>query len=296
MDTMKVKKAVIPAAGLGTRILPASKAVPKEMLNIVDKPAIQYIVEEAVEAGIEDILIITNRGKDVIEDHFDHSFELERQLEGKPEKASLLKSLNDIANLANIYFLRQKETKGLGHAVLCARSFIGNDPFAVLYGDDVIVSPGNPVTGQLCRAYEEFGKGVVGVNKVDEEAIQKYSSLKVEPLRERVMSCTDMVEKPTRDQILSLYSILGRCVLPPEIFEILERTPKGAGGEIQLTDAMKTLAQTDGMIAVDFIGKRYDIGNKCGVLQANIEVALEHPEIKEEFRSYLKALMKQIVE
>lgn len=296
MDTMKVKKAVIPAAGLGTRILPASKAVPKEMLNIVDKPAIQYIVEEAVEAGIEDILIITNRGKDVIEDHFDHSFELERQLEGKPEKASLLKSLNDIANLANIYFLRQKETKGLGHAVLCARSFIGNDPFAVLYGDDVIVSPGNPVIGQLCRAYEEFGKGVVGVNKVDEEAIQKYSSLKVEPLRERVMACTDMVEKPTRDQILSLYSILGRCVLPPEIFEILERTPKGAGGEIQLTDAMKTLAQTKGMIAVDFIGKRYDIGNKCGVLQANIEVALEHPEIKEEFRSYLKALMKQIVE
>ena len=288
-----VKKAVIPAAGLGTRVLPASKACPKEMLNIVDKPAIQYIVEEAVRAGITDILIITNRGKGIIEDHFDHAVELEAALKAKGGREDMLKELGDIASMANIFFLRQKVTKGLGHAVLQARSFIGNDPFAVLYGDDVIIGE-DPAIAQLCRAYEKYGKGVVGVNKVSPEAIGKYSSLKVDPLEDRIFEVSDMVEKPTPDKVLSLYSILGRCVLEPEIFDILERTPLGAGGELQLTDAMKTTAREKSMIAVEFTGKRYDMGNKLGIMQAGCEVALNHPEIGEDFKAYLKELVKTI--
>lgn len=288
-----VKKAVIPAAGLGTRVLPASKACPKEMLNIVDKPAIQYIVEEAVRAGITDILIITNRGKGIIEDHFDHAVELESALKAKGGREDMLKELGDIASMANIFFLRQKVTKGLGHAVLQARSFIGNDPFAVLYGDDVIIGE-DPAIAQLCRAYEKYGKGVVGVNKVSPEAIGKYSSLKVDPLEDRIFKVSDMVEKPTPDKVLSLYSILGRCVLEPEIFDILERTPLGAGGELQLTDAMKTTAREKSMIAVEFTGKRYDMGNKLGIMQAGCEVALNHPEIGEDFKAYLKELVKTL--
>lgn len=286
-----VKKAVIPAAGLGTRVLPASKACPKEMLNIVDKPAIQYIVEEVVRAGITDILIITNRGKGIIEDHFDHAVELEAALKAKGGREDVLKELGDIASMANIFFLRQKVTKGLGHAVLQARSFIGDDPFAVLYGDDVIIGE-DPAIAQLCRAYDKYGKGVVGVNKVSPEAIGKYSSLKVDPLEDRIFKVTDMVEKPTPDKVLSLYSILGRCVLEPEIFDILERTPLGAGGELQLTDAMKTTAREKSMIAVEFTGKRYDMGNKLGIMQAGCEVALKHPEIGEDFKAYLKELVK----
>lgn len=286
-----VKKAVIPAAGLGTRVLPASKACPKEMLNIVDKPAIQYIVEEAVRAGITDILIITNRGKGIIEDHFDHAVELEAALKAKGGREDMLKELGDIASMANIFFLRQKVTKGLGHAVLQARSFIGNDPFAVLYGDDVIIGE-DPAIAQLCRAYDKYGKGVVGVNKVSPEAIGKYSSLKVDPIEDRIFKVTDMVEKPTPDKVLSLYSILGRCVLEPEIFDVLERTPLGAGGELQLTDAMKTTAREKSMIAVEFTGKRYDMGNKLGIMQAGCEVALNHPEIGEDFKAYLKELVK----
>ena len=286
-----VKKAVIPAAGLGTRVLPASKACPKDMLNIVDKPAIQYIVEEAVRAGITDILIITNRGKGIIEDHFDHAVELEAALKAKGGREEMLKELGDIASMANIFFLRQKVTKGLGHAVLQARSFIGNDPFAVLYGDDVIIGE-DPAIAQLCRAYDKYGKGVVGVNKVSPEAIGKYSSLKVDPIEDRIFKVTDMVEKPTPDKVLSLYSILGRCVLEPEIFDVLERTPLGAGGELQLTDAMKTTAREKSMIAVEFTGKRYDMGNKLGIMQAGCEVALNHPEIGEDFKAYLKELVK----
>ena len=288
-----VKKAVIPAAGLGTRVLPASKACPKEMLNIVDKPAIQYIVEEAVRAGITDILIITNRGKGIIEDHFDHAVELEAALKAKGGREDMLKELGDIASMANIFFLRQKVTKGLGHAVLQARSFIGNDPFAVLYGDDVIIGE-DPAISQLCRAYDKYGKGVVGVNKVSPEAIGKYSSLKVDPLEDRIFKVTDMVEKPTPDKVLSLYSILGRCVLEPEIFDSLERTPLGAGGELQLTDALKTTAREKSMIAVEFTGKRYDMGNKLGIMQAGCEVALNHPEIGEDFKAYLKELVKTL--
>lgn len=288
----RIRKAVIPAAGLGTRVLPASKAMPKEMLPIVDKPAIQYIVEEAVAAGITDILIITNRGKGIIEDHFDHSIELEQRLAASG-RTETLDQLNRITNLANITFIRQKETKGLGHAIGCARSFVGNEPFAVLYGDDVIIGE-DPACGQLCRAYEEFGKGVVGIKEVTAEQIQKYSSLAVSLLHDNLYTVTDMIEKPKPDQILSLFSILGRCVLPPEIFDILDNTPPGAGGEIQLTDAMMQLARTTGMTGVDFTGIRYDMGNKLGILQATCEVALKHPEVGQDFAAYLKELVKTL--
>ncbi len=283
-----MRKAVIPAAGLGTRVLPLSKAMPKEMLPIVDKPAIQYIVEEAVRSGIEDILIITNRGKSIIEDHFDHVIELEQRLAASGRQETL-NQLNAITNLANIYFIRQKETKGLGHAVSCARSFVGDEPFAVLYGDDVIIGD-DPACGQLCRAYEEFGLGVVGIKKVTPEQIVRYSSLKVENLRDNIYAVSDMVEKPSPDRIFSLYSILGRCVLPPSIFDIIESTPPGAGGEIQLTDAMRVLTLNEGMTGVDFTGKRYDMGNKLGILQATCEVALDHPEVGNDFRKYLREL------
>lgn len=289
---MKVKKAIIPAAGLGTRVLPASKAVPKELLPIVDKPALQYIVEEAVAAGIKDILIITNRGKSLIEDHFDRTPELEERLL-RGGKQDLYDATVSSANLANIYFIRQKETKGLGHAVLTAKEFVGNEPFAVLYGDDVIIGE-VPTTKELLDAYEKYGKGVVGIKEVSPEAVAKYSSLAVEKLEERTYKVTDMVEKPSPDQVLSLFSVLGRCVLPPEIFEILENTAPGAGGEIQLTDAMKTLAQKESMIGVDFLSKRYDMGNKLGILMANCEVAMKHPEISEDFKAYIKELANTI--
>ncbi|MGN0635867.1 MAG: UTP--glucose-1-phosphate uridylyltransferase [Acutalibacteraceae bacterium] len=288
----KVKKAIIPAAGLGTRVLPASKAVPKEMLNIVDKPAIQYLVEEAVAAGIEDILIITNRGKGVIEDHFDHAFELEKNLEGNKEKEALLDSIKKIADLANVYFVRQKITKGLGHAILCGKSFVGNEPFAVLYGDDVIISE-DPVTAQLCRAYEEFGCGSVGVKECTREAIKKYCTLDVSPLRDNIMRVHDIIEKPTEEQIMSLYAILGRVVLPPEIFGMLEEGVKlCTTGEFYLTDALADLGKQGKLTAVDFVGKRYDMGNKLGIMQANCEVALNHPEIGADFKAYLKELVQ----
>ena len=288
----KITKAVFPVAGLGSRFLPATKAMPKEMLPIVDKPAIQYIVEEAVAAGITDILIITNRGKGIIEDHFDHNIELEQRLEagGRTETLAQLQRIN---SLANISYIRQKETKGLGHAISCARSFVGDEPFAVLYGDDVIIGD-DPACGQLCRAYEKYGLGVVGIKEVTVEQIQKYSSLAVEALGGNEYRVSDMVEKPTPDRILSLFSILGRCVLPPSIFEILEQTPPGAGGEIQLTDAMCTLARRDGMTGVDFTGIRYDMGNKLGILQATCEVALKHPEVGADFAAYLKELAKTL--
>ncbi|MBC5787666.1 MULTISPECIES: UTP--glucose-1-phosphate uridylyltransferase GalU [Clostridiaceae] len=288
----RIRKAVIPAAGLGTRVLPASKAMPKEMLAIVDKPAIQYIVEEAVQSGIEEILIITSRGKTTVEDHFDRAPELEATLLARG-KQDIYDEIVSISNLANISYIRQKETKGLGHAILCAKAFVGDEPFAVLYGDDVIRAD-YPVCRQLCDAYEEFGLGVVGIKEVSEEAIQKYSSMKVQPVRDNLFKISDMIEKPTPDKIMSLYSILGRCVLPPEIFNILEKTPAGTGGEIQLTDAMKKLAQVKGMIGVDFVGKRYDMGNKLGILQAIVEVGLEHKEVGESFRSYLKEISKTL--
>ena len=290
---MKIRKAIIPAAGLGTRVLPASKSIPKEMLNIVDKPAIQYIVEEAFASGIEDVLIITNRGKEAIENHFDHSYELEDKLSKNPNKKELLDSVKECSNFGNVYFLRQKETAGLGHAVLCAKNFIGDEPFAILYGDDVMIS-NEPVTKQLIDAYEKYGKGAVGVKEVPSKDVTKYCSLAVEHLEGNCYNCTDMIEKPKPEEILSNFSILGRVVMPAKIFDILENTPKGVGGELQLTDAMKTLAQQDGVTAVDYIGNRYDMGNKLGILKANIEVGLNHKEIGNELKDYLKQLAKEL--
>ncbi len=289
---MKIRKAVIPAAGLGTRVLPASKSMPKEMLPIVDKPAIQYIVEEAVKSGIEDILIITSRGKTTVEDHFDRAPELEDRLL-KAGKIKQYEEMVRISNLANIQYVRQKETKGLGHAVLCAKSFVGDEPFAVLYGDDVIISE-QPVCHQLCEAYEQFGKGVVGIKEVPTELVMKYCSLHTKPIMGNLYEVSDMIEKPSREQIISNFAILGRCVLPSSIFTILENTAPGAGGELQLTDAMRTLAITNGMIGVDFVGTRYDMGNKLGILQAIVEVGLKHPEIGEDFREYLKNVSKNL--
>lgn len=289
----KITKAVIPAAGFGTRVLPATKNIPKEMFPIVDKPTIQYIVEEAVNAGITDILIITNRGKILMEDHFDRSPELESILE-KGGKTEFLEQVRSISQLANISFIRQQEMKGLGHAVLKAKSFVGNEPFAVLFGDGVIVGE-TPAIKQLIDCYGEYGAGVVGVKQVPAEEIHKYGSLKVENLHDNVFKCTDMKEKPqTPEEVLSLYSILDRCVLPPEIFEILERTEPGVGGEIQLTDAMREIAVTKGMTAVEFEGKRYDMGNKFGILQAQIEVGLQHPETKDQLRAYIKSLAETL--
>lgn len=288
----KVKKAVIPAAGLGTRVLPASKSMPKEMLPIVDKPAIQYIVEEASAAGIEDILIITNRGKGIIEDHFDHSIELEERLAASG-KTDMLEEVQRLSHLANIHYIRQRETKGLGHAVACARAFVGNEPFAVLYGDDVIIGK-NSACGQLCRVYEEFGQSVVGIKEVTPEQVLRYCSLAVEPVHDNIYRVSDMIEKPKPEQVISLFAILGRCVLTPDVFDILDRTAPGAGGEIQLTDAMRELAHAGRMMGIDYEGTRYDMGNKLGILQANCEVALARPDLGPDFAAYLKELVKTL--
>ena len=292
---MKVRKAVIPAAGLGTRVLPASKAMPKEMLPIVDKPAIQYIVEEAVASGITDILIITSRGKTTVEDHFDRAPELEARLLASG-KQSTYDEIVGISKMANITYIRQKETKGLGHAVLCAKTFVGDEPFAVLYGDDVIIGGEKPACKELCEAYEKYGKGVAGIKPVPIDQISKYCSLKVEDMGDEqgILKVTDMVEKPMPTQVLSNYSILGRVVLPPQIFPILEKTAPGANGEIQLTDAMKVLSRTEGMVGRQFSGERYDMGNKFGILQAIVQVALEHPEVKDQFRDYLKEVAREL--
>ena len=259
----------------------------------MDKPVIQYIVEEAVAAGIEEILIITSRGKGAIEDHFDRSPELEERLLAGGKQA-IYDEVTAIPGLANLTFIRQKETKGLGHAVLCAKNFVGDEPFAVLYGDDVIIGK-HSATAELCAAYEKYGKGVVGIKEVPHDMISKYSSLKAEPIGPREFSVTDMIEKPqTEAEVLSYYSILGRCVLPPEIFSILENTAPGAGGEIQLTDAMLVLARSVGMVGVDYTGTRYDMGNKLGILQAAVEVGLDHAEVGPAFREYLKELAKTL--
>ncbi len=289
---MKIKKAVIPAAGFGTRILPATKAMPKEMFPIVDKPAIQYIIEEPVASGITDILIITSRGKESIENYFDKSPELENLLKSKG-KESCLNSVRKIIDNVNIYFIRQKEMKGLGHAIYCAKSFVGNEPFAVLSGDDVIDSK-EPVCKQLIRAFEKFNLPVVAAHQMPKEEIHKYGSLKVNHISDNLFMCTDMVEKPTPDKVLSLYSILGRYILTPDIFDLLEVTPVGTGGEIQLTDALKVLSHQKGVVTVDFEGKRYDMGNKFGAMQACVEFALKHPEISNQFKEYIRELVKKL--
>lgn len=290
----QVKKAVILAAGLGTRMLPATKSVPKELFPIVDKPALQYIVEELVASGIEQIMIIISRGKTLIEDHFDVSPELEERLRaGGEKKKAILEEVEKISNLAEIIFARQKTMLGTGHALLSARGFTGGDPFVVCYGDDVIINDKYPVTKQLIDAYQEYGKGVAGVQEVTREQIRSYSSMKVENIKNNHYKLTDMIEKPKPGEEFSLLSILGRMVLPAEIYEILDHTELN-GGEIYLTDAMKTLARTKGMIAVDFVGKRYDMGNKLGVMEAQVEMALKHKEIGESFRAYLKEFAKTL--
>lgn len=288
---MKIKKAIIPAAGLGTRVLPATKAIPKEMFPIVDKPAIQYIVEEAAKSGIEDIMIITSRGKSEMEDHFDRNPELESKLKaGGDAKRDMLEQVVGAAQLANITYIRQQEQKGLGHAVLQAKKFVNGEPFAVLYGDDVIIGD-DPCIGQLIRAYEETGMcGAVGIKEVSKQDVCKYSSMKLEPIKDNYYKITDMIEKPKPGEEFSLFSILGRCILPAEIFEILENIPYGAGNELQLTDAMKVLAARSGIAGVDFTGTRYDMGNKLGILKAQVEVGLAHCEIGNEFKEYLKKL------
>ena len=290
----KITKAIIPAAGLGTRMLPISHAVPKEMLPIVDLPAVYHLVEEAAKSGITDILIITNRDKDAMESFFDLSIEYEAALSAKG-KTKEVELLHKIADMANVYFLRQKETKGLGHAVGRARKFVGDEPFVVLYGDDVMFAD-YPVTRQLIDAYEKYGKPVVGVKPVSPEQLQKYCSLKVEsiPGEDRLTYCTDMIEKPKPGQEFSNLSILGRVLLTPDVFDIIDNLAPGAGGEYQLTDAMAILAREGGVYALDFAGERYDLGSKVGFLKANVVKGLTHPETAEEFREFIKEIAKTL--
>lgn len=287
---MKIKKAIIPAAGLGTRFLPATKAQPKEMLPIVDKPTIQYIVEEAVASGIEDIIIVTGRTKKAIEDHFDKSVELEMELE-KKHSEELLKIARDVSQIANIYYIRQKEPRGLGHAVLTAKTFIGNEPFAVLLGDDVITSE-VPALKQMMDMYDKYQGPILGVQTVDWSQVDKYGIVDGKQLEDRIYTVRDMVEKPSRGNAPSNVAALGRYILTPEIFPYLEKQEIGAGGEIQLTDALCKLAKEQPMYAYDFVGRRYDVGSKMGFLQATVEFALEREELRDEFMAYLKGIIK----
>ena len=291
---MKIRKAIIPAAGLGTRFLPATKAQPKEMLPIVDKPSIQYIIEEAVEAGIEDILIITGRSKRAIEDHLDYSPELERELE-KKGKLDVLENLRKISDMVNIQYIRQKEPRGLGHAVYCAHSFINDEPFAVLLGDDVAVCK-QPAIGQLMDVYDAYHASVLGVSTVPEELVSSYGIVAPDPDFKSDMKglskVCGLVEKPPLDKAPSRTAIFGRYIITPGIFEVLARTKPGAGGEIQLTDALKELMQTEDMYALDFEGKRYDIGSKIGFLKATVDFALQRDDLKEPFMEFLKEKVK----
>ena len=283
---MRVHKAIIPAAGLGTRFLPATKAQPKEMLPVVDKPTLQYIIEEAVESGIKEILIITGRNKKSIEDHFDKSVELELELEAKG-KHDLLAQVRKISNMVDIHYIRQKEPKGLGHAIHCAKSFIGNEPFAVLLGDDIVYSPEKPCLKQMIEVYNQYKTSILGVQQVANEDIGKYGIVDGKPIEGRVYKANNLVEKPSIDEAPSNMAILGRYIISPAIFEILEHTKPGKGGEIQLTDALKVLAEREAMYAYNFEGKRYDVGDKQGFLEATVEFALRREDLREEFLSYL---------
>ena len=287
-----VKKAIIPAAGLGTRFLPATKAQAKEMLPIVDKPTLQYIIEEAIESGIEEILIVTGRNKKSIEDHFDRSVELELELEQKG-KTAMLEMVQDISNMVNIHYIRQKEPKGLGHAIHCAKSFIGNEPFAVLLGDD-IVDASTPCLKQMIDAYDEYKTTVLGVQEVARENVDKYGILDVKHIEDRVYKVKDMVEKPSVEEAPSNIAILGRYIITPEIFNILENQAPGKGGEIQLTDALQTLATKEAIYAYNFEGRRYDVGDKLGFLEATVDFALKRPELRDDFIEFLKTKSDKI--
>ena len=293
---MKIRKAVIPAAGMGTRFLPATKAQPKEMLPIVDKPTIQYIVEEAISAGIESILIITGRGKRNIEDHFDKSYELESELLRKG-KSSLLSMVEDISQLVDVFYVRQKEAKGLGHAIGCAKAFVGNEPFAVLLGDDIVVSK-QPAIGQLIDVYDAHKTSVLGVQRVNKTEVDKYGIVNPmdDPRDIRLHKVIDLVEKPDIDDAPSDLAILGRYIITPEIFDILDHQQPGKGGEIQLTDALKALSKLQGIYAYEFEGKRYDVGDKLGFIKATVEFALGRDDLKDNFRQYLKRIVGEMTD
>lgn len=289
---MKVRKAVIPAAGLGTRFLPATKAQPKEMLPVVDKPTIQYIVEEAIHSGIEEILIITGRNKRAIEDHFDRSVELELELQQKGNDV-LLKQVQDISNLVDIHYIRQKEARGLGQAVNCARTFVGNEPFAVMLGDDVVDSE-KPCLKQLIEVFDVYKSSVLGVQKVSMNDVNKYGIVDYRAVGERLFHVQNLVEKPKMEDAPSNVAILGRYIITPRIFDILDDTRPGAGGEIQLTDALRVLGSQEDMYAYEFEGKRYDIGSKLGFLQATVEFALKREDLNQAFRAYLVNLVRSM--
>lgn len=286
----KIRKAIIPAAGLGTRFLPATKAQPKEMLPIVDKPTIQYIIEEAVASGIEEILIVTGRNKKCIEDHFDKSVELEMELE-KNHKDELLELVRDISDMVDIHYIRQKEPRGLGHAIHCAKSFVGNEPFAILLGDDIVYNEGKPCLKQLIDCYDEYKTTILGVQTVDPENVSKYGIVDGIKIEDRVCKVKNLIEKPTIEDAPSNIAILGRYIVTPNIFEILESTKPGKGNEIQLTDALLELVKSEAMYAYDFEGRRYDVGDKLGFLEATVEYALRKPELKGEFIEYLKGII-----
>ncbi|MBN1036866.1 UTP--glucose-1-phosphate uridylyltransferase GalU [Clostridium botulinum] len=289
----KIRKAVIPAAGLGTRFLPATKAQPKEMLPIVDKPTLQYIIEEAIDSGIEEILIITGRNKKSIEDHFDRSLELEIELE-KSGKSELLEMVKDISNMVDIHFIRQKEPKGLGHAIHCAKAFTGDEPFAVLLGDDIVYNEGKPCLKQLIDCYNEYKTSVLGVQTVARENVNKYGIVDGLHIEDRVYKVKGLVEKPSIEEAPTNVAILGRYIITPKIFEILENTKPGKGGEIQLTDALLELVEQEAMYAYNFEGKRYDVGDKLGFLQATVEYALRKSSLNKEFTEYLKGVVETL--
>ena len=292
MKRNTVRKAIIPAAGLGTRFLPATKAQAKEMLPIVDKPTLQYIIEEAIASGIEEILIVTGRNKKCIEDHFDRSVELELELENKGKK-EMLEMVQKISNMVNIHYIRQKEPKGLGHAVHCAKSFIGDEPFAVLLGDD-IVDAETPCLKQMISAYDEYKTTILGVQEVAKENVDKYGILDVKHIEDRVYKVKDMVEKPAVEEAPSNIAILGRYIITPEIFNILENQEPGKGGEIQLTDALQTLAKKEAIYAYNFEGRRYDVGDKLGFLEATVDFALKRPELRDDFIEFLRSKAETI--
>lgn len=289
----KVTKAVIPAAGLGTRVLPVTKAQPKEMLNIVDKPSLQYVVEELVESGIKDILIITGRNKNSIEDHFDYSYELESTLREK-NKVDLLEKVDYISNMANICYIRQNLPLGLGHAILKAKTFVGDDPFVIALGDDIIYNKENPVAKQLIENYEKYGKSIIACQEVAEEDVSKYGIVKpAKTYDKNMVSVSNFIEKPKIEDAPSRIACLGRYLLSPKIFEFLENAKTGSGGEIQLTDSiMEMIKSGEEVLAYNFIGKRYDIGSKFGLLRANIEFGLRNEETKKDLEEYLKSLKK----
>ncbi|WP_317310987.1 UTP--glucose-1-phosphate uridylyltransferase GalU [Clostridium thermobutyricum] len=287
----KIRKAIIPAAGLGTRFLPATKAQPKEMLPIVDKPTIQYIIEEAIASGIEEILIITGRSKKCIEDHFDRSVELELELE-KSGKQSMLNMVQDISNMVDIHYIRQKEPRGLGHAINCAKVFVGDEPFAILLGDDIVYNDQKPCLKQLIDCYNEYHTSVLGVQTVPHEKVNKYGIVDGTFIKDRVMKVKGLVEKPNIEEAPSDVAILGRYIVTPKIFEILDRTKPGKGGEIQLTDALLELMNEEEMYAYDFEGRRYDVGDKLGFLEATVEYALRREGLKDKFTDYLKDILK----